>query len=165
MMPAKYHPASALVGIVTHLRQVGKRVVFTNGCFDILHPGHVHTLTHAKAQGDVLIVGINSDASVKRLKGERRPILSQDERVVMLAALAAVDYVTIFEEDTPLALIQLLRPHVLVKGGDWNPDAVVGREIVEANGGKVVVIPYREGLSTTGIIERIVAAYQGSGTL
>ena len=120
-------------------------------------------MTQAKAQGDVLIVGINSDASVKRLKGERRPILNQDERVVMLTALAVVDYVTIFEEDTPLALIELLQPHVLVKGGDWDPEAVVGREVVEANGGSVVLIPYQEGLSTTGIIERIWAMYQGFG--
>lgn len=151
-----------LVETVKKLREVGKRLVFTNGCFDILHPGHIHTLTHAKALGDVLIVGINSDASVKRLKGARRPILNQDERAVMLAALAAVDYVTVFEEDTPLVLIELLQPHVLVKGGDWNPHAVVGRETVEASGGRVVLIPYQEGLSTTGIIERILAAYQGA---
>ncbi len=152
-----------LVETVKKLREVGKRLVFTNGCFDILHPGHIHTLTHAKALGDVLIVSINSDASVKRLKGARRPILNQDERVVMLAALAAVDYVTVFEEDTPLTLIELLQPQVLVKGGDWNPDAVVGRETVEANGGRVALIPYQEGLSTSGIIERILAVYQGSG--
>jgi len=109
-----------------------------------------------------LIVGINSDASVKRLKGERRPILNQGERVVMLAALEAVDYVTTFEEDTPLALIQLLRPNVLVKGGDWSSESVVGREVVEANGGKVVLIPYQEGFSTTDIIERILAVYESS---
>src|SRR5215213_8180735 len=110
MLPDKHLSASALAGIAAQLRHVGKRVTFTNGCFDILHPGHIHTLTHAKALGDVLIVGINSDASVKRLKGERRPILNQDERIVMLAALEVVDYVTTFEEDTPLALIQLLQP-------------------------------------------------------
>ena len=162
MLSPKYQPAQALAPLIATLRRSGKRIVFTNGCFDILHPGHIHTLTQAKALGDVLIVGINSDASVKRLKGERRPILNQDERVVMLAALAVVDYVTIFEEDTPLALIELLQPHVLVKGGDWDPEAVVGREVVEANGGRVVLIPYQEGLSTTGIIERILAAYQGS---
>lgn len=157
MLPDKHLSASALAGIAAQLRRMGKRIVFTNGCFDILHPGHIHTLTHAKALGDVLIVGVNSDASVKRLKGERRPILNQDERIVTLAALEAVDYVTTFEEDTPLALIQLLQPHVLVKGGDWNPEAVIGREVVEANGGRVVLIPYQEGLSTTGIIERILA--------
>lgn len=157
MLPAKFYPASALAEVVAQLRQIGKRVVFTNGCFDILHPGHIYTLTQAKALGDVLIVAINSDASVRRLKGERRPILSQDERAVMLAALEVVDYVTVFAEDTPLALIELLQPHVLVKGGDWNPETVVGREVLEANGGRVVLIPYQEGLSTTGIIERVLA--------
>jgi rfaE bifunctional protein nucleotidyltransferase chain/domain len=160
MSSAKFQPPLVLAETVAQLRRAGKTVVFTNGCFDILHPGHIYTLTHAKALGDVLIVGINSDASVKRLKGERRPILNHGERTVMLAALAAVDYVTVFEEDTPLALIQLLQPHVLVKGGDWSSESVVGREVVEANGGRVVLVPYQEGLSTTGVIERVLAAYQ-----
>ena len=160
MSSAKFQPPLVLAETLAQLRRAGKTVVFSNGCFDILHPGHVHTLTHAKALGDVLIVGINSDASVKRLKGERRPILNQGERAVMLAALEAVDYVTTFEEDTPLALIQLLRPHVLVKGGDWSSESVVGREVVEADGGRVVLVPYQEGLSTTGFIERVLAAYQ-----
>jgi len=160
MSSAKFQPPLVLAETVAQLRRVGKAVVFTNGCFDILHPGHIHTLTQAKALGDVLIVGLNSDASVKRLKGERRPILNQAERIVMLAALEAVDYVTVFEEDTPLALIQLLQPQVLVKGGDWDSQAVVGRDAVEANGGKVVLIPYQEGLSTTGIIERVLAVYE-----
>ena len=160
MSSAKFQPPLVLAETLAQLRRAGKTVVFSNGCFDILHPGHIHTLTHAKALGDVLIVGINSDASVKRLKGERRPILNQGERAVMLAALEAVDYVTAFEEDTPLALIQLLRPHVLVKGGDWSSESVVGREVVEADGGRVVLVPYQEGLSTTGFIERVLAAYQ-----
>ena len=162
MSSAKFQPPLVLAETLAQLRRAGKTVVFSNGCFDILHPGHIHTLTHAKALGDVLIVGINSDTSVKRLKGERRPILNQGERVVMLAALEAVDYVTTFEEDTPLALIQLLRPNVLVKGGDWSSESVVGREVVEANGGKVVLIPYQEGFSTTDIIERILAVYESS---
>jgi len=160
MPSAKYYPAPALAELVADLRRSGKRIVFTNGCFDILHPGHIHTLTHAKALGDILIVGINSDASVKRLKGERRPIFNQGERAVMLTALEAVDYVTTFEEDTPLTLIRLLQPHVLVKGGDWSSESVVGREVVEADGGRVVLVPYQEGLSTTGVIERVLAAYQ-----
>ena len=160
MSSAKFQPPLVLAETLAQLRRAGKTVVFSNGCFDILHPGHIHTLTHAKALGDVLIVGINSDTSVKRLKGERRPILNQGERAVMLAALEAVDYVTAFEEDTPLALIQLLRPHVLVKGGDWSSESVVGREVVEADGGRVVLVPYQEGLSTTGVIERVLAAYQ-----
>ena len=160
MSSAKFQPPLVLAETLAQLRRAGKTVVFSNGCFDILHPGHIHTLTHAKALGDVLIVGINSDTSAKRLKGERRPILNQGERAVMLAALEAVDYVTTFEEDTPLALIQLLRPHVLVKGGDWSSESVVGREVVEADGGRVVLVPYQEGLSTTGVIERVLAAYQ-----
>ena len=160
MSSAKFQPPLVLAETLAQLRRAGKTVVFSNGCFDILHPGHIHTLTHAKALGDVLIVGINSDTSAKRLKGERRPILNQGERAVMLAALEAVDYVTAFEEDTPLALIQLLRPHVLVKGGDWSSESVVGREVVEADGGRVVLVPYQEGLSTTGVIERVLAAYQ-----
>lgn len=140
-------------------RREGKRIVFTNGCFDLLHPGHIHTLTQAKALGDVLVVGINSDASVKKLKGEKRPILNEQERTSVLAALEAVDYVTIFNEETPLALIRLLQPDVLVKGGDWSVETVVGKEEVEARGGRVALIPYQAGASTTGIIERIVAAY------
>ena len=144
---------------LSSLRREGKQIVFTNGCFDLLHPGHIHTLTQAKALGDVLIVAINSDASVKRLKGERRPILNQDERAVMLSALAVVDYVTIFAEDTPLEVIRLLLPEVLVKGGDWGAEAVVGKDVVEANGGKVILIPYQTGFSTTDLIERVLAAY------
>ena len=159
---AKSYPALVLAEILIDLRRQGKRIVFTNGCFDLLHPGHIYTLTQAKTLGDVLIVGINSDASVKGLKGERRPILSETERVVILAALEAVDYVTVFDEDTPLEVIELLQPDILVKGGDWSPDAVVGREVVEKNGGRVVVIPYQEGFSTTDIIERILEAHKGS---
>jgi rfaE bifunctional protein nucleotidyltransferase chain/domain len=152
----KFLPVSLLAERLALVRREGKRIVFTNGCFDLLHPGHIHTLTQAKAFGDVLVVAINSDASVKRLKGERRPILNQDERAVILSALSVVDYVTIFVEDTPLEVIRLLVPDVLVKGGDWGADAVVGRDVVEAHGGKVVLIPYQAGFSTTDIIERIV---------
>ena len=139
-------------------RREGKTVVFTNGCFDLLHVGHVHTLTQAKACGDVLVVAINSDASVRRLKGASRPIVDQHGRMTLLAAMEAVDYVTVFDDDTPLALIRRLRPHVLVKGGDWQPDAVVGKAVVERDGGRVVTVPYREGCSTTRLIERILAA-------
>jgi rfaE bifunctional protein nucleotidyltransferase chain/domain len=156
----KFYPPSALVEILSQLRNLGRRIVFTNGCFDLLHPGHIYTLTEAKALGDVLVVGINSDASVKRLKGEQRPILHEAERVSLLSALAVVDYVTVFSEDTPLELIRLLQPQVLVKGGDWHSDAVVGREIVEEKGGRVVVIPYQPGCSTTDIIRRILEAHE-----
>jgi rfaE bifunctional protein nucleotidyltransferase chain/domain len=162
MESTKLFPAAVLAECLASFRSEGKRIVFTNGCFDLLHPGHIYILTQAKALGDVLVVAINSDASVKRLKGERRPILSQEERAVMLSALAMVDYVTIFAEDTPLEVIRLLLPDVLVKGGDWGADAVVGREVVEANGGEVVLIPYQAGFSTTDIIERIVTGYMKS---
>lgn len=148
--------------VLAELRQHGKRVVFTNGCFDLLHPGHIYTLTQARAFGDVLVVGLNSDESVKRLKGRKRPILTQTERATILAGLEAVDYVTIFDDDTPQALILQLRPEVLVKGGDWSAEAVVGKEEVEAWGGKVVLIPYQEGNSTTNIIERVLVAYKDS---
>jgi D-beta-D-heptose 7-phosphate kinase/D-beta-D-heptose 1-phosphate adenosyltransferase len=157
---AKCYPALALAEVLAGLRDQGKRIVFTNGCFDLLHPGHIYTLTQAKALGDVLVVGMNSDSSVKRLKGEQRPILNEAERAVLLGALEVVDYVTIFDEDTPLELIRLVQPHILVKGGDWSPEAVVGRELVEEKEGKVVVIPYQPGFSTTDIIERILTVYR-----
>src|SRR2546428_9786682 len=140
MQAAKYYPAPALAKVLADLRRQGQRIVFTNGCFDLLHPGHIYTLSQARSLGEVLVVGINSDASVKRLKGARRPILSETERVLLLSALEVVDYVTIFSEDTPLEIIRLLRPQVLVKGGDWSAEAVAGREIVEAEGGRAVLI-------------------------
>ena len=148
----------ALAARLDGLRRAGKTVVFTNGCFDLLHVGHVHTLTQAKACGDVLVVAVNSDASVRRLKGASRPIVDQHGRMTLLAALEAVDYVAVFDDDTPLALIRRLRPHVLVKGGDWQPDEIVGKAVVERDGGRVVTVPYREGSSTTRLIERILAA-------
>lgn len=142
------------------LRSQGKCIVFTNGCFDLLHAGHIYVLTQAKALGDVLVVGINSDASVQRLKGPKRPILPEYERALVLAALAAVYYVTIFDEDTPQDLIMALQPNILVKGGDWSVDTVVGKAEVESWGGQVVLIPYQEGRSTTNIVERILAVYR-----
>lgn len=133
----------------------GESVVFTNGCFDLLHPGHVRLLQEAAIKGDRLVVGLNSDASVKRLKGAERPLLSQDDRAVILSAIDCVDAVVIFEEDTPLNLIQALHPSVLVKGGDYTPESVVGKEIVEADGGEVVLVPLLEGKSTTGLLHSI----------
>lgn len=141
------------------LEQEGCRVVFTNGCFDLLHPGHIHYLKQARQLGDVLIVGLNSDVSVRKLKGESRPILKEQERAEVMAALACVDYVTIFSEETPRELIAELLPDVLVKGGDWSLDTIVGREEVEAAGGLVQSLSFIEGLSTTEIIERILAGY------
>lgn len=137
------------------LRQ-GKKVVFTNGCFDLLHPGHVDLLTRCKELGDILVMGVNSDASVQRLKGRTRPVNAQAHRQYVLAGLECVDFVTLFEEDTPHALISEIRPDVLVKGGDWSVDAIVGRDIVESDGGSVRSLPLLKGYSTTGIIERIL---------
>ena len=132
-----------------------KQVVFTNGCFDILHVGHKRYLEEARKLGDILIVGVNSDESVRRLKGPERPINSENDRVEMLTALDCVDYVIVFEDDTPYDLINRIKPDVLVKGGDYKPDEVVGKDIVESNGGEVVIIPLVEGKSTTAVIEKI----------
>jgi len=137
------------------LREEGKKIVFTNGCFDIIHIGHIKYLTEAKKLGDVLVVGLNSDDSVKRLKGESRPVTPQSERAEILDSLKPVDYVVIFEEDTPLELIRIVKPDFLVKGGDYKPENIVGADFVTQNGGKVVVIPYVFGKSTTKLIERL----------
>lgn len=137
------------------LHREGKRLVFTNGCFDLLHPGHVRYLSEARLLGDALVVALNSDRSVRALKGEGRPILDQQERSEVIAALEAVDYVIVFDEETPLELIAELLPDVLVKGGDWPLDQIIGREEVEATGGRVISLPYIEGSSTSDIIERV----------
>jgi len=137
------------------LRREGRRVVFTNGCFDLLHPGHIRYLAQARALGDVLIVAINSDRSVQELKGKGRPILNEQERSIVLCGLESVDYVIVFDEETPRELIALILPDVLVKGGDWSIDKIVGREEVEGAGGQVFSLPYLEGQSTSEIIERI----------
>ena len=133
----------------------GRIIVFTNGCFDILHVGHVRYLQEAAQLGDILIIGLNSDASVKRLKGSDRPINNELERAEVLCALGFVDYVAIFDEDTPLELIQKVEPDILVKGGDYKPEEVVGKEFVEARGGRLVLVPFVEGKSTSSIIEKI----------
>jgi D-beta-D-heptose 7-phosphate kinase/D-beta-D-heptose 1-phosphate adenosyltransferase len=131
------------------------RVVFTNGVFDLLHPGHVDVLGAARAAGDALVVGVNSDDSVRRLKGPGRPVRTAVERALVLAALESVDAVAVFEQDTPLELIVALRPDILVKGGDYSPDTVVGRREVESWGGSVVIVPLTPGQSTTAIIEKL----------
>jgi rfaE bifunctional protein nucleotidyltransferase chain/domain len=141
------------------LKQEGKKVVFTNGCFDILHAGHVSYLSFARAQGDVLILGLNSDVSIRRIKGEKRPLVSQSDRALMLAALEAIDYVVIFDEDEPASLIGDLIPDVLVKAEDW-AHYVSGRDIVEKHGGKVVLAPMVKGLSTTALIAKIMDVYK-----
>ncbi|MBH47599.1 MAG: D-glycero-beta-D-manno-heptose 1-phosphate adenylyltransferase [Halobacteriovorax sp.] len=132
-----------------------KKIVFTNGCFDILHPGHVAYLNEAKALGDILVIGLNSDSSVKRLKGPDRPVNQEQDRKFMLLNLKAVDHVVIFEEDTPYELIKLLAPDTLVKGGDWRPDQIVGSDIVLAAGGEVLSLKFIEGHSTSTLISKV----------
>lgn len=136
-------------------RFLSKKIVFTNGCFDLLHPGHLQYLAEARALGDILIIGLNSDASVKRLKGEHRPINDEKARGLMLAALVVVDAVIVFDEDTPLQLLQLIRPEVLVKGGDYSIETIVGATEILNNGGQVHVLSFMEGYSTTAIEQRI----------
>jgi D-beta-D-heptose 7-phosphate kinase/D-beta-D-heptose 1-phosphate adenosyltransferase len=144
-----------LRNIIEGLKTEGKRIVFTNGCFDILHQGHVLYLEEARRQGDILIVGVNTDASVKAIKGRNKPIIPQEGRMTVLAALEAVDYVVAFGDPDPFVIISYLRPHILVKGGDWDKEEVVGRELVE----QTVLVPYIEGMSTSGIIKTILQRY------
>jgi rfaE bifunctional protein nucleotidyltransferase chain/domain len=146
---------TALLAALAPRRAAGARVVFTNGCFDLLHPGHVRYLAAARALGDLLVVGLNSDASVRRLKGAGRPILSAPERAEVLAGLAAVDYVVMFDEDTPRALIAAVGPDVLVKGADWAPEDIVGADEVTARGGRVERVDLVPGVSTSDLIKRI----------
>jgi D-glycero-beta-D-manno-heptose 1-phosphate adenylyltransferase len=140
---------------VSDLKQQGKRVVFTNGCFDLLHPGHTRYLEEARKLGDVLVVAVNSDRSVRALKGPGRPVVPEAERAELLAALRAVDYVTVFDDATPGPLIARMLPQVLVKGADWGPDEIVGREEVEAAGGRVVSMAVVPGYSSSALIEKI----------
>jgi D-beta-D-heptose 7-phosphate kinase / D-beta-D-heptose 1-phosphate adenosyltransferase len=145
--------------VLDEVKAKGRRIVFTNGCFDFLHIGHLRYLEKAKALGDVLVVGVNSDLSVQGLKGPERPILPLVERMEILAGLECVDYVTSFDESTPLELISLLKPNVLVKGGDWTKETTIGKEVVEGLGGEVVILPFVKGNSTTNIIETILRRY------
>ena len=143
------------VAFVEHARHIGRDVVFTNGVFDLLHPGHVRYLQDARREGDVLVVGVNSDRSVRAIKGSSRPLNVEQERAEVLAALACVDAVVVFDEDTPQQIISRLQPDVLVKGSDWAADAIIGRDVVEARGGRVVRVPLAEGYSTSAIIKKI----------
>jgi rfaE bifunctional protein nucleotidyltransferase chain/domain len=153
--PGRVLSQAALIEFVRQHREAGRRIVFTNGVFDLLHPGHVRYLQDARGLGDVLIVGLNADASVRRNKGPARPINPEDERAEVLAALACVDAVVIFEEDTPAEIVRLVQPDVLVKGADWPADQIIGRDTVEARGGRVVLVPVEPGHSTTAIVERV----------
>jgi D-beta-D-heptose 7-phosphate kinase/D-beta-D-heptose 1-phosphate adenosyltransferase len=161
-MRQKIKERKELLRIILGLKVERKRIVFTNGCFDLLHIGHVRYLEEAKALGDVLVVGVNSDTSVRKLKGPKRPILPEDERVEILSGLGCVDYVTLFNERDPLKLITSLHPDVLVKGGDWPKEQIVGREVVETSGGEVVIIPFVGKASTSNLIETILERYEKS---
>jgi D-beta-D-heptose 7-phosphate kinase/D-beta-D-heptose 1-phosphate adenosyltransferase len=149
-------PWERLAQIIRELQQAGHKVVFTNGVFDLIHPGHIRYLREARALGDMLVVALNSDESVTRIKGPQRPILPLTERARILAALEPVDYLTAFEQDTPEQVIAMLRPDILVKGGDYTPDQVVGRDLVESYGGVCRTLTFANGFSTTGIIGRIL---------
>jgi D-beta-D-heptose 7-phosphate kinase/D-beta-D-heptose 1-phosphate adenosyltransferase len=150
---------NALKNELEELRKKGKKIAFTNGCFDILHVGHVRYLREAKKTADVLVLALNSDSSVRSIKGEKRPILNENERAEILAALEFVDFITIFEELTPLELIVCLQPDILIKGGDWPEEKIIGREEVKKWGGRVAIIPEIEGKSTTNIVEKIKKLY------
>ena len=155
IVTGKLKTLDELTSIATQARTEGKIVVFTNGCFDLLHRGHVHLLREAKAAGDLLIVAVNSDRSVKAIKGPTRPVTSETDRIELIAAMEMVDYAILFDEPDPYSLIAAIKPSVLAKGGDWSADKIIGAEIVEREGGRVVVIPYIKGYSTTEIIERM----------
>jgi len=146
--------------LTSKLKNSGKRIVFTNGCFDLLHLGHIKLLAEAKKKGDVLVVGLNSDRSIKGLKGPSRPILCQDDRAQILAALECVDYVVVFDEPNPLNLIECIRPDVLIKGGDWELDEVVGGNLVSSYGGEVISGPLEKGRSTQSIIETVLERFK-----
>ena len=140
---------------ISALKNAGKKIVFTNGCFDILHAGHVFYLNHSKALGDILIIGLNSDESVRRLKGVERPVVNQEDSALIVDSLKAVDYVIIFDDDTPFNLINNIKPDILVKGGDYQIENIVGADIVQQSGGIVKTIPFVEGKSTTGLLSKI----------
>ena len=159
MLPKKIQSLDRLKKIMSGLKKQGQKIVFTNGCFDLLHVGHVRYLTKARAMGDLLVVGLNTDRSVRTIKGDKRPIVSEKERAEVLAALEIVDYVVLFDEPDPLRLIIALKPDILVKGADWSKDEIVGGDVVEKAGGKVVRIPLVPGSSSTGVIEKILKAY------
>jgi D-beta-D-heptose 7-phosphate kinase/D-beta-D-heptose 1-phosphate adenosyltransferase len=152
---SKIRSRTALTRLVRRARASGRAVVFTNGCFDLLHAGHITLLERARRLGDLLVVGLNSDRSVRTLKGPSRPLVTQRDRALVMASLECVDFVTIFNELTPLRLIERLRPTILIKGADWGRSEIVGREVVERHGGRVVRLPLVKGRSTSGLVRRI----------
>jgi D-glycero-beta-D-manno-heptose 1-phosphate adenylyltransferase len=158
-MLSKIKTAQELRPLLEILRSTGKKIVFTNGCFDLIHTGHTRYLAKAKTFGDILVVAVNSDSSVRVIKGEKRPINSEADRMETLAAIESVDFIPLFHEPDPYRIISELQPDVLVKGGDWPIEKIIGRDIVEKRGGQVISVGYIEGASTTGIIERILKVY------
>ncbi len=160
VLSAKVKKLPELEKIIQRLQKSGKRIVFTNGCFDILHYGHVKYLEDAKKKGDILIVAINSDASIRKIKGDRRPLVPQEDRSRTIAALQSVDFVTVFGEDTPLKTIRALCPDVLIKGADWKNKDIVGADIVRKKGGTVSTIKLEKGRSTTNLIHKIIERYR-----
>ena len=159
MKNKKIRKIGQMKSIIALLKARGKKVVFTNGCFDILHVGHIRYLKKAKKRGDILVIGLNTDRSVAQIKGEKRPIVPEKERAEVLSALEFVDYVVLFDEPDPFRLIESLKPNILVKGADWSKNKIIGREIVEKTGGRVVRIPLVRGASSTGVIEKIIRVY------
>jgi len=159
LLKDKVKSLAALKRIICGLKKSGKKVVFTNGCFDLLHFGHAKYLEEAKRKGDVLVVAVNSDSSTRRIKGKRRPIVDEKNRLLMMAALESVDYVTKFNEDTPLNVIKALKPDVLVKGADWGKGNIVGRDFVVRYGGRVSTVKLVRGLSTTNLIHKIAKKF------
>lgn len=155
MIEEKIKTKDNLKEILSGLKKQNKTIVFTNGCFDILHVGHVTYLEEAKKHGDILVVAINSDASARRLKGQGRPIVSQKDRMKILASLESVDFVTVFNEDNPASIVKELNPDVIAKGADWKADEIIGGEYVRKRGGKIVTIPFYKGYSTTDLLEKI----------
>ena len=158
MNSSKLKSLPQLLPLLSKARKSGKKIVFTNGCFDLLHVGHIRYLRQAKSLGDLLVIGLNADASVRRLKGPRRPVTRQAERAEVLSALECVDHLVLFSEDTPEKLIRLVCPDFLVKGGDWKKKDIVGAGFIESQGGKVRSLPYIEGFSTTGLLKKIKQA-------
>lgn len=152
---SKLKTAASVARLLDRQRRAGKKIVFTNGCFDVLHVGHVRYLARARRLGDVLVVGINTDASVRKLKGPGRPVNSEKDRAEVLGSLAAVDYTVLFDDPTPLRLIEKVRPDLLVKGGDWKKKDIVGADFVESCGGRVRSLPFVKGFSTTGTLDKI----------
>jgi D-beta-D-heptose 7-phosphate kinase/D-beta-D-heptose 1-phosphate adenosyltransferase len=160
-MNSKIISRSGVAPVVSELKRQGKKIVFTNGCFDLLHVGHVSYLQEAASLGDCLVVGLNDDQSVRMIKGPKRPLISEDQRAEVLAALACIGYVVLFSEADPYELIKVVRPDILVKGADWSPDKIIGADLVESYGGKVCRVDLVPQISTSEIIDRIISRYTG----